>query len=538
MKSHVNISINPDAIPGKIIGITIDYGYNMIPEAKIEVDPTSLSKLCDFETYRRKPVQLKISTTDSCLSFNGLVDGISIVNSVGNMRTIVTVKHEAQLLVESYPSLPGLHPLSENPLIATYPIIPHKDAAGNWAMKINFPVLITGDVSLAGLNIVDFWLKVLNTFLSVDLTKLTYVNTTPELSPTDKPLLEIISGVLAAKYPKLKEIVSTIDTSFIKDMPVRATSSFINSYAVQTLLDMPNTSGSLFEWLVRSLNEIGCCLVVAKNKIYIVPEVGFIKQPRINNFVQGAESDLANIILPAQYNFVSFSDVGYRDIGSCHVLSNNKDINPEVSKGLSLVFDLGAYIDPNANGGVNGILKPGIYVTNLPSAFGLGLSNIVPSYQIGDANLQQSTSKQQVSDLDLDAQAVADAKQTGNQTIQDLSTLFHDFANNWAQVRYLQLKYSDRTGSFNSLFNPNWCPAACGSLYMNNPKATLDFFVTSVQHVINVSAPNTGTAETQIGFNCGRLGGVSTGVDKVDFFAYGIEEMNGFKNSFVKNITT
>ena len=84
------------------------------------------------------------------------------------------------------------------------------------------------------------------------------------------------------------------------------------------------------------------------------------------------------------------------------------------------------------------------------------------------------------------------------------------FVKDWAELRYYQLKYSDRLGSYSRVFNPNVAPGCVGSIYLREPGAFIDHFVTQVVHEIHLHAPSGGTAMTQVSFNCGRLGAIGT----------------------------
>src|ERR1035437_7111280 len=125
MTSDISISLTPDpngyvtsenqGVFAKLLsnitvtGATISYGYNKIPLANVHIAAvganriSGLQGLCDFDSFRRNPVILKINTKKSCIIFRGIIDGNSISQQPGNMTASFILKSNFTLLNEVFP---------------------------------------------------------------------------------------------------------------------------------------------------------------------------------------------------------------------------------------------------------------------------------------------------------------------------------------------------------------------------------------------------------------------------------------------------
>ena len=130
-----------------------------------------------------------------------------------------------------------------------------------------------------------------------------------------------------------------------------------------------------------------------------------------------------------------------------------------------------------------------------------------------------------------------------NEVEQKKIDALYKFADQWAELRYYQLKYTDRMGGLGMLFNPNCAPGAVGTAYLRAPGVYIDFFVTEVVHEIRLSAPDHGQAATHIGFNCGRMGSyteagaLAPGLKQLDLFdGFDATKSGKVAAAFVKDI--
>lgn len=101
------------------------------------------------------------------------------------------------------------------------------------------------------------------------------------------------------------------------------------------------------------------------------------------------------------------------------------------------------------------------------------------------------------------------------------------------------MKYDDRSGSISSVFNNNWAPGMVGTLYTREPGTWLDYFVTDVNHSFSLSAPNGGSATTNIAYKGGRVGTTSdVGLDELTLYGYDYKEATVYGNKFLADIAT
>jgi hypothetical protein len=103
----------------------------------------------------------------------------------------------------------------------------------------------------------------------------------------------------------------------------------------------------------------------------------------------------------------------------------------------------------------------------------------------------------------------------------------------YAETKYYQAKYYDRMGSLNMDFNPKWVPGTGGTLYVRATGVMLSFYVTSVTHRIDTSAPNHGNASTTVNFCCGRIGSGPEGVSADRYLGYDAGKESGIQGSYV-----
>lgn len=492
--------------------------------ATAELDARSTSLLCDFEQHRRKLVTLEVRTTKGCVHFDGFIDGCTVSQQAGSLGLSLIIKSRYQWLLETYTRVPGLHPGS----VAVFDNLPtlSSDVDPNGANFVKGVQL--GQFALARVDMDQPLFQVVRTIYEEVLNLLA---DTPRIFTSEismLPTVEITQAsetFLAAKLPLARAMIQSIDSTAVDGILLTAAAShygpdLINT-AVQTL------QGSLFESIVQMAQQYGCNVVVANNKMYIVPDVGFIKTPHTNGVLRTRHSTIPNIIYPAEYTSFQFSDQGYRDIKGCYLASLPSSMPLLTTGGLTRC--LGHYIDPAAIGG--------ILIEHLPQYVSGPLeylavkhsANLVAGIRAGiprtnDGALTPDQVKKQ------DQIIAQDTDRVANDFIQKVG-------NNWAQLTYLQRKFADRTGTISAIFDPGWAPGGVGTLFTRYPGTWIDFRVTSVAHNFSAS-PGSAQATTTIAFDCGRMGGAtSSGLDTVDFYAYDYDKSAAFANDFVRNIS-
>ena len=519
-------------------GITMQYGINAIPTAMIELNPVSKNgkvfiSQCNFDELRRKRLSITVSTPNECMYFNGVIDGLSFNQSPGGMQAHLVVKHPAIWLTEVYPRIVGLHPSSIDFFNQPSPI----SFKNNDNSSVN-PTAVGGQQLLMTLaasgNVFSINLQLNAIDFMVELFKLgiqAQQGIKPILSEAEKAgnlsnalglILEDMNLDTNPLIPTALNLLSTIDTSAVAALEIGPASDFFMDTAVYMVANMAN---SIFDNLVRVCKELGCCVVVGNEKIFIVPEVGYLKVGHPGNPGFQQRSNLPNISFPADYNSFQFNDNGFVNLRGVYV-TQDAGASAAPIPHANLV-DLGKFIDNDAVGN--------IMVTSLPFFISKSyLSSARFSGQGVSSLIQDQTSvyptKLEISDTTASYNLMMQHDLALNQGCSN-------FMNQWAQLYYCKAKYDDRTGSINSWFTSKWVPGAVGACYTRYPGLWCDFFVNGVTHHISLSAPASGTATTSVSFKCGRMGG-TFGLDQVDLYSYSYTQASEFCNSFITDLTT
>lgn len=511
---ETGVKLQVTGLPYKFIGAAFNFSYNSIPTASLSIDP-STANVCDPDSLKRKPVSVTLSTKYGCVNFDGLFDGISCQQSVGSFGYTAIIKSKFQSLLETYPNCPGLSPFSSLPIARINPLdVQYGETIG----KINALRIGATSVEAGGKNIISYFLEVLAAGLQAQL----------ELQPVD------FGGVIAPSiYQKLTEngtykqsiinsieFIKNIDTSAIDDMIVPASSLQYAGGFDELFSEFEST---VFDTLVDRLTKLGCWLIIGSNKAWIVPAGSFIQLDSPTPG-QGQHATAANTVYPADFVSFNFNDNGYVDIGSCYVVGTKSSI-------LSTNFprgELGYFAEP---GGAE--KSAGIFVAQLPTwidgvweeAVAKGRKNLIAANKL-DFNGKADTEKDKL---------VQDYK---SQTTESNEALISDdlqkYFNAYAQSRYFQQKYRDRTGSINTILKTNICPGTACVLYSRYPGHFLDGVVASVSHSVEIT-PNGGSASSSISFSHGRLG-KGLGVDTDELYGYSRSKMTAVQEGFVSDI--
>lgn len=501
------------------IGLEIVYAANQIPYAGLELDASAIKMLCDFDAkYRRTRVSIEVTSTLGCMTFDGLIDGLTMHQSFGSISLMMVVKSAYQVLTETYPRVPGIHPTSADLFIRSDLISANTNS--------NVYSFYQG---LAGSSFPKDSTNTMQFIVSYMKNLITNQQSIIEASSPISILAEVITLAKTLSAPQLAlaaEKLNSIDTTATDGFSFTISSTPV---ALQVMKGIADSRDSLFNTLVSMLNTFGCSLVIGANKAFVVPDVGFVSSVhRPTIIAPGEESSRVNEIYPSQYTSISFNDNGYRDIKACYVVSM-ETVNNTVNLPTTTV---GSYVDEDENvkGGVLVVMLPAdIAMASMPNylkaiqnnhkALASGTDNLSEEFEEGELKANIEASQKEVND--------------GNNTIS------RQYVDNWAQLKYLQAKYNDRTGNFTTVFDPNWAPSAVGTLYTRHPGTYIDFFVSRVTHRFQMSVPNQGVATTSVDFNCGRMGSnvVGSGIDTVDLFDYNASDSYAYANKFVADVT-
>jgi hypothetical protein len=114
--------------------------------------------------------------------------------------------------------------------------------------------------------------------------------------------------------------------------------------------------------------------------------------------------------------------------------------------------------------------------------------------------------------------------------------ILHEILENYAETKFYQVRYADRQGTITMDFNTDWVPGTSGTLYIRETGMFIAFYVTSVTHRIEISAPSNGSATTVVNFCCGRMGYKPVGVDKDKYLGYDLDKEKDIQKKFLSDI--
>lgn len=529
-----DISIEPS-------GITIIYGLNSIPLLYLDLPPSEKNRkfYCEFEKYRHKAVVVQLIVTNpnlghstTCLSFTGIIYGVPMDISPGVANMQVAIVSIYQYLLESYLKLPGFHPSSEN--IICFPDTFNFDygelLSGNKILENPDSLFINGQlltlVDSKGKSLLDPSLHSPAQYI-VNLARVS-TDTFHQLGETlyatylyADELKRIAKASIDLKYNTIIALLENIDCKYAG---LSEATKSTNPLAVLSIFaDLAHSTGSIFDFLIRQLTNIGCNLIIANDKAFVVPDIGFLKQKH-----DGSSTSKINEVSPRDYASVSFHDTGYKDIKAVGVIADPLAIrrNPDPK----LTQFLGFYLSPDESTKTGAVL-----VTSFPTIITCEL-NLGAILNTEKQQFRQVEGRANCDDkIDYDRQVKI---LTAAADVYDAQTRnYKEFFNNWAEIKYYQMKYMDRTGSVELAFNPYWvCGVPC-VIYLKQLGLYIDAFVTTVKHSIYVSPPHNGRAFTTVTFNCGRIGydEESIGIDNFRYYNYSIKEAKEFAAEFLKN---
>lgn len=517
-------------------GVVLRYGLNAIPTAILDLSPQDLDLVCNIEKWRRTPVKVRVESIHGCMTFRGLVDGLSMSQSVGDMRMQLIIKHPFQLLAEINPKLLGYHPAG----------VDFTRRVEALQMEVNNSNMLMVKYAIGDQISIDLkkplFEGIIEVLKAVVRSQLQWQITQSHVGPSAKVAIQAADAIREKHLKVAETLLNAIDASFVKTN-LSLADFFTLNFVLESICE---TRSNLFDVLLTLLETVGCGLIIGNNKAFIVPNSGFLQQQHKAEINFREVSKVPNVLYPSQYNSVSFNDNGYRDISGVYLMSDDRNI---------LLVD--GFFKDDATGGTGGItgeVLPYVISFNNAALRAAGISEIstalndaLRSNSAGDASVSAGGSEEgqhtTVKETAKKEKETTDAEhKKKNEAEQKARDAMYKFANDWAQLRYYQLKYTDRMGGIGLLFNPNCVPGTLGMVYLRAPGVYIDYFVTDVTHEIRMGAPEQGQATTHIGFNCGRMGSygsapLSAGLAKLDLFnGFNAETSAKIAVDFVKDI--
>ena len=287
-------------------GVTLRYALNSIPAATLDLSPQDLDIVCDMNKWRRTPIKIRLESVNGCVTFRGLIDGLSMSQSIGDMRMQMVVKHPFQLLSEINPKLLGYHSAGVD---FTRRIEALQMETGNSeATVLRYAI---GSAISANLD-KPLFEGIIELLKAIVQSQLQWERTQAKAGRSAEAAVNAAKAI-AEKHLKVAEtLLSQIDTQFVPTK-LSLADFYVQDFVLETICE---TRSNLFDVLLTLLETVGCGLVIGNTKAYIVPNSGFLEQEHRSSINFREVSKTPNIFFPSQYNNVSFNDNGYRDISA------------------------------------------------------------------------------------------------------------------------------------------------------------------------------------------------------------------------------
>jgi hypothetical protein len=549
-KSDVKLDVGLDGVTP--VGISLNFSVGAIPTCLVDLAPAgpgiikimdaASGVLADPDGQKRKEVDVSISvrsrdgsgnSTNRKLKWTGLLDGMTIGNTVGNNSYQAVLKGKAQTLLELTTLTPGLFPTSvdiyKNPFFSML-----NSTQDDSQAEIAFVNVPWSKGLKPTMNPIEFYTSFLKAILEHQQGG--YAQFLGDVKTVDaqQPLDEIFKD---GRYQKAiaegVRLMGQIDYSYVTGGTIADTKS---SYpAVLGAIKAYFTTGPnvILENYMNFLNFLGCSLVFGKEKIFVVPDKSFIKQPHTAPGKK-VSSTTPNVANPADYNSYIYNDNGYRDICAV-ILSNPMPLGGAVLTDKRFELGLvGCYVDKKTITKASGVLVAqdhpfSMYMFNTESAPKDNKEMKERADSGGESYYPKGLKYGEQEDKE-------NQKKRANEKSKAYRDQLKKVLTNYAETKFYQARYGDRQGTITIEFNPNWAPGACGVLYVRETQFFLDFYVESVTHRIDMTPPAGGTAITVINFSCGRMGTSPIGVDKDEFLGYDKGKESSFVQGFIGDI--
>jgi hypothetical protein len=537
-------------------GFTVTYQVGEIPTAQLDFVPGDTSPqnlkvsikdarsfIKDVEKNKRLndvTISIKVKTNindgqqkNHKLKFIGLLDGLSVTNSVGNNSYSAVLKNKAQTLLELCIMTPGLYPTSiniyKNPSFAT---VLKKGGEENERKK--GWVQIFSQINWKQQPI-EVYTDIIKKIIQVQKGEWkNYLGTDKTLAGRD-----IMSAVFDdPRYQRAlgraEEFMNNIDLSAVtKGKAPKKVGWEKHSAPLEEIFAFgPNV---LLENYLYFLNQMGVTLIFGNKKIWAVPLNSMIRQELSPPGPQELQTK-PNRAYPADYVSYTYNDAGYRDV--CSVIINS----PKVVAGTylgDLSFERGYsmdYTDEHKISQASGVLVVNTHPWMLPHPTGVS-ANQVP--QTRDKADQAKTPMQDGAKDYSGAKNESKSKVKEEQKKKD-STYeqeLNEILKNYAETKLYQTRFADRTGAIVMDFNTDWVPGTSGLLWIHETQLWLQFYVVSVTHKVEVAPTANGTAITIVNYRCGRIGDNPAAVDSDKYLGYGKEQEDAVRQAWIGDTT-
>jgi hypothetical protein len=508
-----------------VSGISIYYGVNMIPHANLELNVKKVEEqepglLCSPDKYKSKSkiVIIRVKTKTGCIEFRGFLDGISFSQSVGGVSYTAVLKSSFQSLVEVYPRALGLMPGS---------FAPYK--AVDLVETNNQPFAALNRITVGGVNldpakpVAEYLSKLIQAIVK------SQTNVTLNISAKDPHYKEILEHKVYKQ--NLKTALEFVDTRL--DVEATKKCGITGANCGEWLFQLSHGDfPTLWDMMISMYAEINCVLVCGNRKLFVLPKAQFLKIQNHGTPPQGGTALKPNRANPADFNYLTISDNGYSNIRYCLNVIDPSSYAPYDITGF-IRDKPGRYIATDAEVADS---AAGLY-TNRLSVF--ALNSLV--YGSPNASMQSNGPFAHSAKVPADAEQVRDAVQESLKAEEETHGMLVQSKklDNFAKIAFLAAKFEDRSGSFTTVFNPNWVPGSTASVYTRIPGLFFQGYVTNVVHEVKLNIPNELKVVTTVSMNCIRQASSASqmqGVTDDGFFNYTSSDMGNYWNRWLSDV--
>jgi hypothetical protein len=559
-KTDITLTVSP--LSGVTpVGISLSFSVGAIPVCAVDFAPAEPGgvepKISTLATgilenpdrfKRQTPITVDISVKETAgkqgskthkLKWEGLLDGVSSSINVGGVSYQAILKGKAQALLELTTMTPGLTPGSisiwKNPFVS---ILHNSDNPDDQIEESWLSENFSTDLEFS-YNPLKFYVKMLPHILEIQANKFDLYMGNEADTNNDKAFEKVMTDARYKKgLTKGIELLKNIDISAVNGGTIDTIKAGGNNCSGKLKDLFFRGSNVLLENLMGFLSFLGCTIVFGSDKMFVVPERSFIRQsPRSAGPKQ--QSSTTNVAYPADYNGYSYSDNGYRDVFAV-ILSNKFVVSGtnmnDKAQDASIV---GYYKDEHEITKASGVLvvqeHPFSYFSTDSINNAHDAKDLRDKLDGGkDVSVYANPEEYGANEDDESQKTRADEKQEAAKTVLPPEAL-----QNYAEIKFYQARYGDRRGSITLSFNPNWVPGASGSLvsrFNSGGGFSIDFWVESVTHKVDMTPPAGGSAVTIVNFCCGRMGSSPIGVSEDKFTGYNEGKETAFKSAFISDI--
>lgn len=546
--AHSDVRISASGIPpGTPIGATVTYQVGSIPTATVHLAPPGDMQVGkqgfgNMDQQKRTEAELQISVNvhtapnggaQRSLKFKGLLDGMSLSNMVGSNNYEAVIKNKAQTLLELTTIMPGLVPTSVNPYKNTDHAMVTNDQGGSG----NEATIVWGKLTREindKQSPLGFYTDLMKLIIQKQKGGWEDYRGTDGCLAGGMPFDKIFGdGRYKKALSSALEIFSNIDISAVSQGTIGRVQVCEAPLMSQMMHMFIQGSTVLLENYMSFLNTLGCSMIFSNSRMIVVPHNSVIKQGD-KKPGKGQLQSSPNAAGPADYVSYSYSDNGYRDISMIIVTTGNTIGGHHLA---SAGFDTGglSYFAENES---------------LSKASGVLVVEAHPFMTISASAPSPIDSKEARQNFDDKSHSMY-KKKRGYASVRERvgkvhaekaqkkkeasSGKFKEVLDNYAETKFYQTRFRDRHGSITMDFNPNWAPGTGGSLYVRETNSFIHFYVNSVTHRVDTSAPNGGTAMTTVNFSCGRFGESPAGAKTDKYLGYNTGVESAVQASFIED---